>query len=368
MARAGAAIPIFAAALTLTACATLPSSGPTASQVLDEERQAASAIGYRFVDLGPATLGEAIRPDDGVAALAVLDRAPAPRRIGVGDRLDIGLYEVGARLFGDRAALPGAGFDPSAKVQALPGIEVEPDGTIDLPFAGRVEVAGLTPPAAADRIEQAYAGLSQDPQARVTVTRDLANSVLLTGAIGQPGRFGLTPAGERLSEAIALAGGPAAAPADVQVRFRRGDAQVDLPLSDIETGGPADLRLMPGDRVDLIAAPRTITAFGAVGRVQEIPFAAARLTLAEAVARAGGPSESTADPSAVFVFRDDPDAPTIYRADLLRPSGYFLAQRFQMRDGDLIYVANATANRPTKLLEIINRLFTPVIAINGVTQ
>ena len=60
--------------------------------------------------------------------------------------------------------------------------------------------------------------------------------------------------------------------------------------------------------------------------------------------------------------------PTIYRINMLRPSSYFLAQNFVMRDKDVLYVANAKANRPAKLIGILNQLITPVVTAKVLTQ
>ena len=44
--------------------------------------------------------------------------------------------------------------------------------------------------------------------------------------------------------------------------------------------------------------------------------------------------------------------PTIYRADFRKPDSFFMSQRFQVRDGDVIYVSNADAVEITKFFGI----------------
>ena len=142
-------------------------------------------------------------------------------------------------------------------------------------------------------------------------------------------------------------------------------------LEAIDSGSEGDLRLLPGDRIDLLRRPRTYTVFGAVDRVQQFGFDSRYVTLDEAMARAGGPSDTRADPSAVFVFRADGASgapPTIYRLDLSKPSSFFLARRFQMRDKDVIYVANARFTQTRKLVEIVNLLFSPIYTARIVAQ
>ena len=114
---------------------------------------------------------------------------------------------------------------------------------------------------------------------------------------------------------------------------------------------------------------------GATTRTSQVPFETGDLSLAEAVARAGGPNDAQADPAAVFLFRYDPTPPTdptakpvIYRLNMMAPASYFLSQRFAIRDKDVVYIANAAANRPAKLVSIINALFSPFVAARAIAQ
>jgi polysaccharide export outer membrane protein len=82
-----------------------------------------------------------------------------------------------------------------------------------------------------------------------------------------------------------------------------------------------------------------------------------------------------ADPTAVFIFRYDETIdpasgakPVIYRLNMMEPASYFLAQRVAMQDKDVIYIANAAANQPTKLVGVINQLFSPFITARAISR
>ena len=60
--------------------------------------------------------------------------------------------------------------------------------------------------------------------------------------------------------------------------------------------------------------------------------------------------------------------PIVYRLNLNTAAGYFLSQQFQMRDKDVIYIANARSNQPRKLAEIVNLLFSPLYTVRAATQ
>ena len=171
-------------------------------------------------------------------------------------------------------------------------------------------------------------------------------------------------------------------PENTVVRVRRGGQFAEAYLAAIESGGAGDIILLPGDRIDVTRRPRTFAVFGAANKVSQVPFPSASVSLAEAIAQAGGPDDNRANPTAVFVFRDNappPDvqgqsraaiagSPIVYRLNLDKPSSYFLAQRFAMRDKDVIYIANAKINQTRKLVELFNLLFTPVYSIKVTTQ
>ena len=381
-------------ACSVSACASLPSSGPTARQVVDAERRDATALGFSVVDLTAATLPT---PDQvplmSPAALAALDQAGRVDLIGAGDVLSINVFEVGVTLFGGNAQLgsgltggtaPATSFDPSARSQNLAGVTVRDDGTIQLPYIGRIMAAGHTTGDLERTIVAKLRGLSQAPQALVSVMLNVHNTVLVSGSVARPGRQQLTLGRERLLDAIAAAGGvgTGGGPENTVVRVRRGDRAAEVYLAAIDSGGPADLTLLPGDRIDVLRRPRTFAVFGATGKVSQIAFPSAQVSLAEAVAQAGGPDDNRADPTAVFVFRDSvppPDVqgesrpaasgrPMVYRLNLNKPSSYFLAQRFSMRDKDVIFIANARINQTRKLVELFNLLFSPVYSIRSTVQ
>ncbi|GEN15115.1 hypothetical protein NCH01_15460 [Neoasaia chiangmaiensis] len=143
-------------------------------------------------------------------------------------------------------------------------------------------------------------------------------------------------------------------------------------LGTLEAHPDQDIRAKPGDRIHVIYQPRTYTVFGASERVTETPFRSPDLTLAEAIARVGGPADQRADPNAVFLFRfeDIPAArrmgittpaigqwvPVVYKLDMMNPNSYFLAQKLPMKNKDLIFIANAKTNRFYKFNQLIGTL------------
>lgn len=375
--RAGGGASILVA-LLLAGCASLPTSGPTGGEIVRSTAPDRNAIGMRLVDVDSGVLAGMVAQqaaaDARLPTLAAVARAGRNDVVGPGDELEVSVFEVGVSLFGGSRASDG--FDPSAQGQRIPVVTVDRDGAIRLPYTGSLQVAGKTPAEIAAMIERAYHGKSQSPQVVVAVHANLSDTVFVTGDVRKPGRLPLSLQNERLLDAVAGAGGAAAPTPDMLVRFTRDGAQIEQRLDRVRAGSPDDLVLVPGDRIELIRQPRSYVVLGAANRPAQVPFDQTSLSLAEALARAGGLNDAAADPKAVFLFRYDPlDAaqpttattrppqPTIYRLNMLAPASYFLAQQFAMHDKDVLYVGNASINRAGKFVSIINQLFSPFLAV-----
>lgn len=350
--------------LSLEACVSLPRSGPTAPEV-----ERISRLPARLIDLDAQALPPAA--PSGVGALAALAATGATDRIGPGDLLQVSVFEVGAALFSMQSSAGQAG----AAGATLPPILVDGEGTIVIPYAGRITAAGETPQALARAIEARLVGYSQHAQVNVVVRENLANAVFVLGGVRAPGRIPLSSAHEHLLDALALAGGVILPAQDTVVRVTRGGRSAEIGLDVLRAGAPDDLQLLPGDRIEVLRPLQSFTVFGASDKVSEIAFEMRNLTLAQAVARAGGPSDRQADATAVFVFRwapgDGPGAPQvpiIYRLNMMRPESYFLSQRFAMQSGDVLYIANARSNQAIKIVQIINQLFSPFYGFRELTR
>lgn len=371
--RAAAIAAIAGAALA--ACSTLPSAGPTAAQINGALRNH-NQTGFTIVDIDAATAPALAFTPPAPGTLASLDQAGRIDTVGPGDVLEINIYEVGVTLFsstsGDSAQ--GGSFNPSAQGTTLSSVKVDAAGNIQLPYVGKLQVTGKTTTEVQRMIERGLRGLSQRPQALVTVKTNSYNVFYVSGDVRLPGRYELSLPRERLLDSLARAGGSATQPDDTVVRVTRNGRSAETRLSAVESSGPLNIPLLPGDRVELFNRPRTFLVFGA-SRVSQVAFGANQLSLAEALARVGGPNEATADPSAVYLFRyghpseTAPDGkPVIYRLNMIRPDSYFLSQRIGMNDKDVVYIATAASSAPGKLAVILGQLFSPIIAARALSR
>ena len=59
------------------------------------------------------------------------------------------------------------------------------------------------------------------------------------------------------------------------------------------------------------------------------------------------------------------DKPVVYHFNMMQASSFILAQRFAMTDRDVLYIGNAAANQPSKLVQIVSQLFFPLVALQN---
>ena len=261
----------------------------------------------------------------------------------------------------------------------IPDQQVAPDGTIAIPYAGRISAAGRTPAQVQQTIEALLANKALGPQVLVIVKRSDANAVTVAGEVVAGARIPLSSSGDRLLQLIAAAGGAKTPVYETFVRLSRNDVTATIPLERLVTEPTENIYAWPGDVITLVRTPQTFSVFGAMGRNAAITFDAANITLSQALAKSRGLRDDLANPKGVFLFRYEPGSilralglplaahasdgasPVAYRFDFSDASSYLLAEQFPVRDKDIIFVADAGAVQVGKLFTLLQTVTGPVI-------
>lgn len=358
----------LALAGTLVGCSTLPRDGPTASAV---ERAASSnqSVGsYAIVDLDYAT-SERIKaaPRQFFGSLVSGETTETGGQIGPGDVLSVSIFEPGGTLFS------GGGGSSSATVrsgnQTLPAISVDRSGAVSIPFAGRVPVAGLTTTEAAAAVRRALVGKVGNPQVVISMAENSYNTVTVLGEVRQPGRAPLSTNANRIVDIIANRGGVSRPAEDVRVVIKRNDETFSAPLSVVMSDFEENILLARGDQINLIYEPRYFSTFGALGNVTQVEMRAGSLNLAGAISRVGGLDTNSANARSVLVFRfERPEVasllgltqpatsrgvPVVYRLNLERAEGLFIANDFEIQPNDIFYVPRSGSAELGKFFTLI---------------
>jgi polysaccharide export outer membrane protein len=365
----------------LTGCSAIPTSGPTVGQVFDQ----AVTDGQRHFDL--------VEVDNHVVETLLAQPAdsffnrfqsygkPSPPKIGIGDTLAVSIWEAaGGGLLGAPAEAGGAAGTGGSHNVLIPEQVVAADGAISVPFAGRIKAAGRTPLQVQDEIQQRLAEKAIEPQAIVTETRNVTDTVTVSGEVVGGARVPLSVGGDHLLDMIAAAGGAKAPVYQTFVQLTREGVTVTIPMQQLVSNPSENIYAWPGDVLTLVQLPQTYSVFGAATTNSQTPFNAPKLSLAEALAKSGGLQDIRADPQGVFLFRFEPPAvvnalrapplpvgpngasPVVYRLNLKEAQNFFYAERFPVQDKDVIYIANAPLTELQKVFTLINTVTGPVIS------
>jgi polysaccharide export outer membrane protein len=374
--KALAAVGVLASVI-VAGCSALPTAGPTASDVKGQEvKDNLARFDLVNIDDNVVTTLLALPAESFHVRFKKYGRPPQPK-IGIGDSVVVSIWEAaGGGLFG---ASPTDHVSAGSRSVTIPEQIVARDGGISVPFADRVPAAGRLPVEVQKTIEQRLAEKAIEPQVIVTVTKSLSTSVTVAGEVVSGARVPLSLKGDRLLDLIAAAGGARAPVYETFVRLSRDSITATIPMEALVSDPAENIYAYPGDVLTLVRLPQSFTAFGATGTNMQVNFTAERMTLVEALAKAGGLQDQRSDPAGVFLFRFEPpdivnalgrpqlqtgpdgSSPVVYQLDLSDAKSYFLAQRFAMHDKDIIYVANADFNELQKFFALLNTLAGPII-------
>ncbi|MBB2201121.1 polysaccharide biosynthesis/export family protein [Gluconacetobacter tumulisoli] len=372
-------VALFAVAMQ-AGCSVLPNGGPMVSDV---KSGAEEKTGFRFalVPVDQQVLNLVGTPSGNTKLAALHEDRPAFLTLGPGDLLQVAIYQVGPLgVFSQSQTLgmpQGGGSGPSAPGAPpstfISGLAVDEGGYITFPYAGRVHVGGLTVTEAQNLLLSRLKEKLTDPQVIVAVISNVSNLATVMGAVKTPGRFPLTPASETILQVITAAGGPTSLPTDILVELTRHGRTVSVPMEDIVRIPANDIHVDRGDLINLVFKPRMYQVFGAARTISEYSLGERGSSVADGLAHGGGLLDAQADPRGVYLFRyeapsilrtlDRPlpvagtdQVPVVYAFDMSKPTGYFMAMKFQLRSGDLLFTSDARLVQWMKVFNLLGTL------------
>jgi polysaccharide export outer membrane protein len=351
--------------LGVAGCTALPGDGPWMGGA---QTTSTEALPFDVIDLTPTTVVAYRQPSVDHPSTTSQLSAATPISIAPGDVLRIRIYErYGGNIF------------PTISGQATGDLGVQrvaEDGTINVPFVGIVQVAGLNFSQIEQRIIQQLGNKVQEPEVIVDFDAPRAHTVMVSGDVKKPGRYSLLDGIRTVVDAINMAGGPAGplgafAPSnqlEVVVR-REGQVILTAQLSDLLAGG--DIPAQRGDEIVVRPNARIYTVLGAVTKAGNVEMTKPNMSLLEALGNVGGLQDQRANKTGVYVFRmgDLQSNPTararVFRLDLFQPVSIFVAQEFGLQARDVIYVTNAPLYEYDKILTPLYRTFSIIGVAKG---
>ncbi len=112
---------------------------------------------------------------------------------------------------------------------------------------------------------------------------------------------------------------------------------------------------------DLLHVPtmenQNVVVLGQVSRPGAIALGNERITLTDALGRAGGVNENRAQPSGIFVVRGNPPGSekiaTVYQLDIQDATRLLLGTRFPLEPQDVVYVTSAPLARWNSVISLL---------------
>ena len=348
---------LLACVVGISACNMLPAPGPTKSNIYSGSVQKQGDAFIVAVN-DNVTRATAVVPAVGFDSAFTSAGVVGPDTIRPGDVLSISIWENVEEGILAKAAAPAL----------LNEVQVDGAGFIFVPYAGRIQASGNSPEAVRRIITQKLEQQTPDPQVLVSRVAGDGATVSITGSVGGQGVFPIERPTRKLGAMLASAGGVSVPVESAVVKVIRGDRSGQIWYQDLFDHPELDIALRNGDRILVEQDSRAFTVLGATGAQTRVKFEAQTLSAIEALAQVGGLVPTQADPTGIFVFRNEPAEIAsqvlgrtdligaqrlVYVLDLTEPNGMFMARDFLIRDNDTVYVTEAPYVQWAKLITAI---------------
>ncbi len=361
--RMARGVALLALVATVSACG-LPRSGPTKREIFAgsvEKKGNAHVVAVNDY----ITRATSVVPALGFSKAFLKAGSIGSDTIRPGDKLSIQVWENVDNGILSSGGVPGG----------LQEVQVDSEGMIFIPYAGRIRAAGNTPEALRRIITEKLNAQTPDPQVVVNRVAGDGATVSIVGGVGGQGVYPIQRPTRTLSAMLARAGGVQIPPEVAQITVIRGKRKGTIWFQDLFSHPEFDIALRGGDRILVQEDRRSFTALGATGAQSRIPFRTQTLSALEAIAQVGGLRSNVADPTGVFVIRDEPEEIArevlgrndlkgpqriAYVLDLTKPTGMFLARDFMIRDNDTVYVTEAPYVQWNKAISALTGSLTSV--------
>jgi polysaccharide export outer membrane protein len=347
---------LVVSALLLSGCAIAPGMYFDGDKTISEPVKGDLGVTPVIKTITPQLIKDerALGASEAHADLSEIMVPSQPYLIGPGDHLAITVWDH------PELVMPAVSMTGSATMAAgglPPGYTVSAEGKIQFPYAGDLKVEGLTESQARDLLVQQLSKYIKRPEVTLRVLAYRSKRVYLDGEIKTPGIVAIDDIPLSLPEAISRAGG--VTPLGDESRISIANAGkvhwVDLPRLTQAGLDPNSIILRNGDVVRV--SPREESKVFVIGEVTKpvsLLMHNGHMSLNEALGEAGGVSQLTGNAGQIYVIRNANDTqPVLYHLDSHSPVMIGLAENFELKAKDVVYVDAAPMVRLNRIISLI---------------
>ncbi len=287
---------------------------------------------------------------------------PGPYKIGIGDKLLIYVYGETERLSAVIAF--GKAINPIYEKY------VRDDGTIFYPNAGILKADGKTVEELRKDLTLKLSTVLKDPQIDVSITEYNSQKIIVSGVFESPGSYSIETVPKTLAQVISTANPIQNNFSDYErgdltsLKLTRDGSIYDIDYEYLSRNSQLlnNIYLKNGDVIHLSdSSLMNVFVLGEAQEPKTIRINRRNLPLSSVLGQAKGLDNAYSKNSSVYIFRpsDAENQPRIFRIDMTSPSGYLLADKFEVHSRDIVYIG-------TKNVTNWSRIFRQLIPIKSI--
>lgn len=359
-------------ALSVAACGSLPRGAAVEREILKgaDAEDANFAVYPVTKEFLPTTKSW---PHTGVPRLGWLGHSHGSNAqiIRAGDQLDVVVWDSG-----DNSLLTA----PEQRVANLSGVRVSQNGTIFLPYVGKVKVSGRSPESARQMVQRMLESIVPSAQVQLSMTEGRANSIDLVSGVNNPGNIKMPDNNFSVLSAISAGGGVTRGFENAQVKLVRGHKIYGTSIDRLYANPKLDTRLKGGDKLIIEEDRRYFLSLGAAGKEAQHQFNRDHMTALDALSLIGGVNDTRADPKGILILRrypasaikSDSSGPSqqrvVFTLDLTNSDGLFSAGNFHIHSGDLVLATESPVVFARTIVGVIGSGFGILSTANAATN
>ena len=287
---------------------------------------------------------------------------PGPYKIGIGDKLLIYVYGETERL--SVVIAFGKAINPIYEKY------VRDDGTIFYPNAGILKADGKTVEELRKDLTLKLSTVLKDPQIDVSITEYNSQKIIVSGVFESPGSYSIETVPKTLAQVISTANPIQNNFSDYErgdltsLKLTRDGSIYDIDYEYLSRNSQLlnNIYLKNGDVIHLSdSSLMNVFVLGEAQEPKTIRINRRNLPLSSVLGQAKGLDNAYSKNSSVYIFRpsDAENQPRIFRIDMTSPSGYLLADKFEVHSRDIVYIG-------TKNVTNWSRIFRQLIPIKSI--